>query len=196
MRNIILASQSPRRRELMEQAGFKFEIIPSHAEEVITSSEPSQVVRELSMQKAKAVYFSCIKKSEDILVIGADTVVSVCGRILGKPASEDDAKDMIRLLQGNTHQVYTGVSFAWREKGADYCISFSECTRVTCYPMTEKEIENYVAGGEPMDKAGAYGIQGRFGVYIKEICGDYNNVVGLPVARLYHELIKCGLTEI
>lgn len=196
MRNIILASQSPRRRELMEQAGFKFEIIPSHADEVITCSEPSQVVRELSMQKAKDVYFSCIKKSEDILVIGADTVVSVCGRILGKPVSEDDAKDMIRLLQGNTHQVYTGVSLAWQEKGADYFISFSECTRVTCYPMTEKEIENYVACGEPMDKAGAYGIQGHFGVYVKEICGDYNNVVGLPIARLYHELIKCGLTEI
>lgn len=196
MRNIILASQSPRRRELMEQAGYKFEIIPSHADEVITCSEPEQVVRELSMQKAKDVYFSCIKKSEDILVIGADTVVSVSGRILGKPASKDDAKAMIHLLQGNTHQVYTGVSLAWREKGADYCISFSECTRVTCYPMTEKEIEDYVAGGEPMDKAGAYGIQGRFGVYIKDICGDYNNVVGLPIARLYHELIKYGLTEV
>lgn len=197
MRKIILASQSPRRRELMEQAGYTFEIIPSYADEVIADKEPEIVVQKLSMLKACDVYQGYAEKIsqgsdavescglENILVIGADTVVSIDGRILGKPASTDEAVKMIKSLQGKTHEVYTGVSFVWYDMKVH---SFYECTRVTCYPMTDKEIEDYVAKGECMDKAGAYGIQGSFGVYIKDICGDYNNVVGLPIARLYHEL--------
>lgn len=201
MRNIILASQSPRRRELMEQAGYTFEIIPSYADEVIADKEPEIVVQKLSMLKACDVYeryaekiaqckdVNCNNALENILVIGADTIVSIGGRILGKPASTDEAVEMIKSLQGNTHEVYTGVSFVWYDPNATVCTHcFCECTRVTCYPMTDKEIEDYVAKGECMDKAGAYGIQGSFGVYIKDICGDYNNVVGLPIARLYHEL--------
>lgn len=201
MRNIILASQSPRRRELMEQAGYAFEIIPSYADEVIADKEPEIVVQKLSMLKACDVYQRyaekisqctdaiCNSTLENILVIGADTVVSIGGRILGKPASTDEAVEMIKSLQGNTHEVYTGVSFVWHDPQVAMCTnSFCECTRVTCYPMTDKEIEDYVTKGECMDKAGAYGIQGSFGVYIKDICGDYNNVVGLPIARLYHEL--------
>lgn len=202
MKNIILASQSPRRRELMEQAGYAFEIIPSYADEIIVDKEPEIVVQKLSMLKACDVYQGYAEKTsqssdamwsralENVLVIGADTVVSIGGRILGKPASADEAMEMIKGLQGKTHEVYTGVSFVWYDMKAH---SFYECTRVTCYPMTDKEIEDYVAKGECMDKAGAYGIQGSFGVYIKDICGDYNNVVGLPIARLYHELKALGL---
>ncbi|MCM1172817.1 MAG: Maf family protein [Clostridium sp.] len=212
MRNIILASQSPRRRALMEQAGYTFEIIPSYADEVIADKEPETVVQKLSLLKACDVYQGYAKKMsqgtdaisdsalETILVIGADTVVFIGGNILGKPASVSEAVEMIKSLQGNTHEVYTGVSFVWHDpddllqaQRLDtfenvYAHCFCECTRVTCYPMTDKEIEAYVAKGECMDKAGAYGIQGSFGIYIKEICGDYNNVVGLPIARLYHEL--------
>ena len=224
MRNIILASQSPRRRELMEQAGYTFEIIPSYADEAIADKEPEIVVQKLSMLKACDVYQGYAEKTsqssdamwsrtlENVLVIGADTVVSIGGRILGKPASADEAMEMIKGLQGKTHEVYTGVSFVWyapdlngKSKAQhthenDFFGSLPiqrtavfECTRVTCYPMTDKEIEDYVAKGECMDKAGAYGIQGCFGVYIKDICGDYNNVVGLPIARLYHELKALGL---
>lgn len=213
MRNIILASQSPRRRALMEQAGYTFEIIPSYADEVIVDKEPETVVQKLSLLKACDVYQGYAKKMsrradavddcalEPMLVIGADTVVSIDGKILGKPASVSEAVEMVKGLQGNTHEVYTGVSFVWHDPKAALLQaqrmdafedvnthSFYECTRVTCYPMTDKEIEAYVAKGECMDKAGAYGIQGSFGIYIKEICGDYNNVVGLPIARLYHEL--------
>lgn len=213
----------------MEQAGYAFEIIPSNADEAIADNEPEIVVQKLSMLKACEVYQRYAEKVsqrtastctddalENILVIGADTVVSIGRRILGKPASADEAVEMIKGLQGNTHEVYTGVSFVWHAtdlNGKSEALhihendifgglpiqwtdvfesacahSFYECTRVTCYPMTDKEIEDYVAKGECMDKAGAYGIQGSFGVYIKDICGDYNNVVGLPIARLYHEL--------
>lgn len=179
---IILASQSPRRRELMEQAGYSFEIIPSHKDEIITKTLPCEVVEELALQKALDVYNACGKN--EILVIGADTVVAVEDKILGKPESKQAALDMLKLLQGRTHEVYTGVAFV-----SDMVRhSFYECTRVTFYPMSDDEIQSYVDTGDPMDKAGAYGIQGSCAIYIKEISGDYNNVVGLPIGRLYHEL--------
>ena len=120
------------------------------------------------------------------VVIGADTVVAVDGRILGKPKSEDEAAAMIRLLAGRTHHVYTGVTMIFIPSGEQ--ITFAEGTEVEVYPMTEEQIASYVATGEPMDKAGAYGIQGYFAAYVKGIRGDYNNVVGLPVARVYQEL--------
>ena len=130
---------------------------------------------------------------QEILVIGADTVVAYDGQILGKPKDEEDAGRMLSLLSGNTHSVYTGITLVFIDKSGrtgEYC--FFEKTDVTMYPMDEDEINRYIATGEPMDKAGSYGIQGRCAIYIKQIEGDYNNVVGLPVARLYQELRRVG----
>lgn len=124
-------------------------------------------------------------------MIGADTVVSSEGRILGKPASEEEAEEMIRSLAGKSHQVYTGVTLIWKEpSGETKRSSFAEGTDVFVYPMDEEEIRAYARCGEPMDKAGAYGIQGRFAAYVEKIEGDYSNVVGLPVGRLYQEIKK------
>lgn len=186
MKKIILASQSPRRRELMEQAGFEFDIVPSNMEEVITKTVPYEVVEELAEQKAKDVYRIC--NDSETLVIGADTVVAIDGKILGKPGTFEEACEMLRLLSGRSHEVYTGVSFVWNGEDKVYKHTFHECTKVTFYPMSDGEIREYAASGDSMDKAGAYGIQGRCAIFIKEIQGDYNNVVGLPIARLYQEL--------
>lgn len=194
---IILASKSPRRLELLTQAGFEFEIITSHIEEKITKEKPAEVVIELSAQKASDVFNKIINSvnnnlTEDVslMVIGADTVVSANDAILGKPKDKNTAYNMLKSIQGNTHQVYTGVtifSYNFKTKAVS-SKSFAECTDVTVYPMTDSEIYQYIATGDCYDKAGAYGIQGQFAIYIKEIKGDYNNVVGLPIARLYHEL--------
>lgn len=202
MSQIILASASPRRKELLEQIGMEFEICPAKGEEVITQNRPDAVVLELSRQKAEEVAAGVLTYNEthpdlatpqDILVIGADTVVAYGNEILGKPKDEADAKRMLDLLQGNTHSVYTGITLVFIDKSGrtgEYC--FFEKTDVTMYPMDEDEINRYIATGEPMDKAGSYGIQGRCAIYIKQIEGDYNNVVGLPVARLYQELRRVG----
>lgn len=206
-RTIILASQSPRRQELLTRAGFQYEVEPSQLEEQITKQRPSEVVMELSKQKAMDIYRKHMSvqtgshntglQNEDsdkpILVIGADTVVSYQGRTLGKPDSEKTAYDMLKRLQGNTHQVYTGVALIWNEADGMHRHIFCEETKVTFYPMKEQEILDYISSGDCMDKAGAYGIQTQFGVYIKSIAGDYNNVVGLPIARLYQEMKQHGL---
>ena len=184
MKDIILASASPRRRELLTQAGFIFTVKVSDAEEIITEKEPDKIVRELAFLKAKAVAAS----EEDALVIGADTIVAAEGKVLGKPHSREEAFSRLSMLQGKTHQVYTGVALFTKKAEKETQKVFAEKTEVTFYPMTEKEIWDYIDTGEPMDKAGAYGIQGRAAVYVEKICGDYNNVVGLPVARLYQEL--------
>ena len=126
-------------------------------------------------------------------MIGADTIVSYEGRILGKPADRDKAIQMLSMLQGNTHQVYTGVTVLTGESGSWKVYTFFECTDVIFYPVSEEEIEAYVDSGDPMDKAGSYGIQGAWGAYVKGIRGDYNNVVGLPVARLIYETKKIGI---
>lgn len=192
---IYLASASPRRKELLKQVGLSFKTMPSTVEEKITKTEPGEVVEELSYQKAVDV---CAKLTaqgqEDFVVIGADTVVSCWGEILGKPKDKDDAVRMLTNLQGGSHQVYTGVTLAWKYKdlSAMYA-TFSECTDVTMYSMTQEDIKNYVDSGEPLDKAGAYAIQGLCAAYIQGICGDYNNVVGLPVGRVCQELKKRGL---
>lgn len=191
---IILASASPRRRELLQQIGWEFEIKVSEVEEIITKSRPDEVVEELSRQKAQAVASLLGECSEDVLVIGADTVVACDGRILGKPADREDAAGMLRLVQGRSHHVYTGVTLCLlpgskSEKKAQ-TLSFHEAARVDFYPMSEEEISWYVSGEEPMDKAGAYGIQGLCARFIKGIEGDYNCVVGLPVGRLYQEVKK------
>lgn len=185
---IILASASPRRRELLEQIHIPFEVSISDVEEQITTTVPRLLVQELSRQKAQAVYSTLLKnqgdEAGDVLVIGADTVVACDGQILGKPKSEAQAEEMLSLLQGRTHQVYTGVTLLYRGKSH----SFYEETAVSFYPMSREEIAAYVNTKDPMDKAGAYGIQGLCARYISGIEGDYNNVVGLPVGRLYQEL--------
>ena len=169
-----------------------FEIITSEIEEKTTEKQPDKVVQELSYMKALDVLnrIRSQKPSQSVLVVGADTVVSVGGKILGKPQTPEEAFSMISEIQGATHEVYTGVSLLryQKESGKVAAKVFSECTEVKVYPMTEDEISRYIATGDCMDKAGAYGIQGDFGVYVEKINGDYNNVVGLPVARLYHEL--------
>ena len=159
---------------------------------------------ELSRQKAEKVAYGVLIYNEqhadlatpqDILVIGADTVVAYENQILGKPKDEEDARRMLTMLSGKTHSVYTGVTFVFIDKEGrtgEHC--FFEKTDVCMYPLKEEEIDRYIQSGDPMDKAGSYGIQGRFAIHIKEIRGDYNNVVGLPVARLYQELQKLGVS--
>lgn len=187
MKRIILASGSPRRKELLEQIGVSFEIVKAEGEEIITTDVPAQAVEELSRQKAREV----AERTGGDVVIGADTVVAAGGRILGKPKDEEDAARMLVLLQGGVHQVLTGVTVILRETQKE--LSFVETTKVYVYPMTEGQIRAYVETGEPMDKAGAYGIQGRFAAYVSGIEGDYNNVVGLPVGRLYQEALAAGV---
>ena len=186
---IILASASPRRQELLTQIGLPFEVCPSEWEEVTDKELPEEVVQELSYHKAMEVYERNVTE-EGTVVIGADTIVACGGQILGKPGTRDRAEELLGKLQGGTHQVYTGVAFVWKEKGRTESAGFYECTDVRIFPMTEEEIRCYVETGEPMDKAGAYGIQGGFAAFIQGICGDYNNVVGLPVGRVYQELKK------
>ena len=188
---VILASASPRRLDLLRQVGIEPEIEPSHVEEVITSTVPDQVVMELSRQKAEDI--AALHTGEDAVVIGADTVVAYDGKILGKPKDEADAVRMIRSFQGKVHQVYTGVTVLIKKNGKWEDISFSESTDVSFYPVSDEEIRTYIASGEPMDKAGSYGIQGGFGIYVKEIRGEYTNVVGLPVGRLFYEMKKHGI---
>ncbi len=185
---IILASASPRRSELLAQIGLDFEVRVSQVEEKTTQTEASLMVEELSAQKAEAVMALSEPAGEDVLVIGADTVVAVGDRILGKPDGAEDAARMLSLLSGSTHEVCTGVTLLYRAKGRVRRKTFHETTRVTFYPMSGQEISDYVSTGDCMDKAGAYGIQGFCARYIKGIEGDYNNVVGLPAGRLYQEM--------
>lgn len=198
-KKIILASGSPRRKELLAQIGLSFTVRVSEADEHTEETKPEKLVCILSERKVLAVWDELTEeeKKESIL-IGADTVVAVDDRILGKPADETEAFQMIKLLQGRSHQVYTGVTILRQgglqplEEGTSTCSiqkkQFFEKTDVLVYPMSEDEITAYVKTGEPLDKAGAYGIQGSFAAYIQGINGDYSNVVGLPVGRLYHEL--------
>ncbi len=242
---IILASASPRRRELLEQIGLHFEVITSHVEEKVSFRRPDKVVEELSRQKAEAVaqeldlqdlraaeepfmevgtdgkeplvevgtdgkeplvevgtavkepYVKmtsetelCQRRQEAVLVIGADTVVALDGAILGKPEGKQEAYSVLKSLQGRGHEVYTGVTLLYRAAGAQEWVQkcFHERTKVNFFPMEEAEIREYVNTGDPLDKAGAYGIQGFCARYISGIEGDYNNVVGLPVGILYQKI--------
>lgn len=190
--DIVLASASPRRRELLHQIGWEFRICVSQVEEKITKKVPWEVVEELSRQKAEEVFGRQLSEDSGrrpLLVIGADTIVACDGSILGKPADREAAIAMLLRLQNRSHHVYTGVTLCYRdEKGATAVRTFHEETLVSFYPMTKEEILSYADSGEPMDKAGAYGIQGLCARYISGIQGDYNNVVGLPVGRLYQEV--------
>lgn len=205
MKKIILASASPRRRELLAQIGFSFTVVPSDIEENPVSTLPQDIVIELSKEKAGDVWRKMLPGDRDdsvsdmsvvieddradILVLSADTVVAIEGEILGKPKDEADAVRMLELLSGKEHQVYTGVTMIWiDEEGKQKEYSFYVCTGVLMYRMNQAEILAYVRSGEPMDKAGAYGVQGRAAAYIKSLRGEYSNVVGLPVGRLYQEM--------
>lgn len=195
----------------MQQIGLDFEVQVSEVEENVTSTVPAEVVQELSRQKAEAVAKLVFVQTNDrawnqdirqkintddsmmrSLVLGADTIVACDGRILGKPKDAADAVQMLTMLSGRAHEVYTGVTFVYTDPmdGAIRTHTFYECTKVHFASMTAEEIAEYVATGDPMDKAGAYGIQGFCARYITGIEGDYNNVVGLPVGRVYQELRK------
>ena len=184
---IVLASASPRRKELLNQVGLNPVIEPSGIEEIITTTIPKEAVIELSLQKAEDV---AKKQLPGTVVIGADTVVAAGGKILGKPKTHEEAFEMIDSFQGKTHNVFTGVTLILCGENKMTVRSFAEQTDVHVYPMTQEEIRSYAEEEEPMDKAGAYGIQGRFAAFIKGIDGDYSNVVGLPVGRVYQELKK------
>lgn len=192
MTKLILASASPRRREILSLAGFDFTVCPAKGEEVRVGADPVEIVENLAKAKAREVAEA---QKEDCVVLGADTIVVLDGEIMGKPADQADASRMLHALQGRSHQVYTGVALDVVRDGAQQVHSFVQRTDVFVYPMTDGEIEAYMDTGEPFDKAGAYGIQGRFGTYIEKISGDYLNVVGLPMARLYQEMKRLGLTE-
>ncbi len=185
--DIILASGSPRRKELLTQMGLPFQVAVSDVDETIDPSlPPAQQVYTLSRRKASAVAETV---GDGKLVIAADTIVALGGEVMGKPHSNHDAARMLGLLQGRTHQVYTGFTLQQGERVDTHV----ECTSVTFRPMTAGEIAAYVATGEPMDKAGAYGIQGRGGVFVEGIQGDYFNVMGLPVCALGTALKAFGV---
>lgn len=195
MREIILASGSPRRRELLETAGIPFVVKTGSTDESTDQKDPESVVRELSRRKCLAA----AGDGGDGIYLGADTVVA-CGNpctILGKPSDEADAFRMISMLQGRSHQVWTGVTMAEKQNG-EVIRSVTEAvkTDVKVLPMTADEIRSYVATKEPMDKAGAYGIQGLFSRYIEKIDGSYPNVVGLPVHIVYKILRMWGIPGI
>lgn len=210
---LVLASASPRRRELLSQIGLEFTVMPSTKEENAKTTEAGALVQELSRQKAVDIWKQLSggqgqnpdadqeqiseetqepnlngKQQPELLVVGADTVVCCEGKILGKPHSREAAAEMLTALQGRSHEVYTGVTLYSQSE----TVTFFECTQVEFYPMTEVEISEYIDSKEPMDKAGAYGIQGLGARFVKGIRGDYNNVVGLPVGRLYQELKSHG----
>lgn len=193
-RKLVLASASPRRKELLTQAGFSFEILAANADERIDEREPEELVKKLSERKAGAAMEMWKREqgtAEDVIVLGADTIVVKDHRILGKPADREEAASMLRCLQGDRHSVYTGVTLFWLDaKRQLEEVSFVEKTDVTFYPMTEMEIQAYIGTGECDDKAGAYAVQGIGMKYIQKVDGDYHNVVGLPVGRLYQELKK------
>ena len=195
---LILASASPRRRQLLAQIGIRAEVRPSRAEEHPVSRQPQDIVKELAEVKCRSVAEELRERrelEEGSFLLGADTIVVLDGRVLGKPASPEDAAAMLKALSGRTHQVFTGVCLIRidetgripeRETGPYRC--FAERTDVTFAELTEEEIRAYVASGEPMDKAGAYGIQGIFARHVTGIRGDHTNVVGLPVAVVYRAL--------
>ena len=195
--NIILASKSPRRKELLERLGLDFEIVVSDVDENIEENQPENYAEELAFRKAMAVMDQMIEqdREKDYLVIGADTIVVSQEQILGKPKTKEEAVAMITMLQGNSHFVFTGVSVGVYKKQTKRIMqtSFVEGTQVTIFPMNPEEIQAYVDTGDCMDKAGAYGIQGVFGKYVEMIHGDYNNVVGLPIGRL-NQVLK-GLAK-
>lgn len=182
---------------MLMQAGISFQILAANADESIQETEPAELVKKLSERKACAsmeLWKKQGKNSSRILVLGADTVVAQGNKILGKPVDKDDAVSMLQSLQGNTHNVYTGVTLLWYDENQQVkTITFAEKTDVIFYPMTKEEILKYIETNEGNDKAGSYAIQGLAMKYIEKIEGDYHNVVGLPVARIYQALKEADI---
>lgn len=183
MNRIILASQSPRRKELLSLLGLQYDAIPADIDEEINpNNDLVSEIEKLSFQKANHIF----KDHKDCIVIGADTIVKIDNKVLGKPKSFEQAKQMLELLSGNTHEVVTGVTIMSK----DNVETFSSIASVTFYPLSEKEIVDYINTNEPMDKAGSYAIQGIGAKFIKSINGDFYTIMGLPIAELYHRLAK------
>lgn len=183
---LILASASPRRKALLTIAGYTFSVFPSPEEEQPDPTlSPGERAVALAHEKAKSIAW----KHPGAVVIGADTVVSITGEVLGKPKDEQDARRMLRMLSGTTHAVYTGCAV---RQGLEER-TFYETTLVTFYPLSEREIDRYIATGEPFDKAGGYGIQGAGCLLVKRVTGDFYNVMGLPIARLSRLLERFGI---
>lgn len=179
---MILASQSPRRRELLSLITEDFRIIPAKGEEILPEKiSPENAVLTLSEQKADEIY----RENRGEVIVAADTIVAIDGKILGKPADEKDAFAMLKTLSGRVHEVFTGVCVVFANGQKE---QFFEETKVEFYELSDEEIADYIKTGEPMDKAGAYGIQGKGALLVKRIDGDYYNVMGLPVARLLRVL--------
>lgn len=186
MKRFVVASASPRRRELLSNAGYAFEVIPSDADEALPNGiSAADAVFELSKRKAHSV----LRTEPDAVVLGCDTVVSLDGKILGKPKTHEEAQEMLRALSGRTHEVFTGVCIADKER--EEC--FVSCTKVEFYPLSEETVSSYVQTEEPMDKAGAYGIQGLGSVLVKKLDGDYFTVMGLPVNECARKLALFGI---
>ncbi len=186
--SLILASASPRRRELMAYTGIPFQVITADAEEMKTG-EPEDLVMENAHRKAQAVW----RQHSDSVVLGADTIVYQDGRVLGKPQDQEDARSMLLRLSGAWHTVYTGVCVIGPDGKAD---ARCDASRVQFVPLSETDIARYIASGEPMDKAGAYAVQGRAGMFVSRIEGSYSNVIGLPMHLVRDMLRKAGINEI
>ena len=179
---LVLASKSPRRSEILKNAGIDFTVRVADADETIPEgTKPEDAVVFLAARKAMAV-----TKAEDETVLGADTIVVLDDKILGKPKDKDDAYNMIKSLSGRVHSVFTGVCAI----GDGISLTFAEETKVEFYPLSDEEIYEYINTDEPYDKAGAYGIQGRASKFIRGIQGDYFNVVGLPMSSVYKKILK------
>lgn len=186
MKRFIVASGSPRRKELLSNSGFEFEVIPSDADETLEEGTHAfDAVEELSKRKALSVSM----KNPGAVVLGCDTVVSLGGKILGKPHNEAEAFSMLSSLSGKEHEVFTGVFITDGKKSE----SFVSCTKVEFYPLSKETIESYIATKEPTDKAGAYGIQGFGSVLVKKIDGDYFTVMGLPINECARVLSRFGI---
>ena len=179
-RRLILASASPRRQELLQDLSYPFDIVAADCEENFDRSLPiASAIEQIARQKALTVW----EQHPEAVVLGADTMVCFKDQMMGKPENREDAYRMLKQLSGKTHTVVSGVAIVWKGKAE----LFHEKTSVTFYELEEELLERYLDSNEPYDKAGAYGIQGTFSIYVSGIEGDYFNVVGLPVSRLYHE---------
>ncbi len=188
---LLLASASPRRAEILRRIGVSFTVLPADADESVSASlSPAETVAALSLRKARAVFSKCEAENllfdgkaagKEIPILAADTMVERGGRLLGKPHDEEEALQMLHTLSGKSHTVHTGVTVLYRGKE----VSRTVATEVFFRTLSDEEIRAYVKSGEPLDKAGAYGIQGKGALLVEKIVGDYDNVVGLPAAALY-----------
>ncbi len=185
---IILASQSPRRREILTLMDIPFEVIESHVQEVPPAgATPQELVKALARQKARAVF----SMHPNDCVIGADTVVDLDGRVLGKPHTPERAKEYLRLLSGRSHIVYTGICVLTPGRADVRSVR----TDVTFRPMTDEEIDWYVGTGDPLDKAGSYGVQGPASLFVDSLTGNYFNIIGMPAPTLYEMLLEAGVID-